>query len=229
MRQSWIRAAATRLIAIQGPAAREVLQPLTAVDLGDIRYYWFSYGEVAAARVTISRTGYTGEDGFEIFVPPNMADRVWQALIECGPRRRRDSLRSWRARYAATRSCHAAVRQRHRRIDDAARGRSGLDDRVEEGRLHRARAPARAEGTGSSRARWLASRCSSAVSRGRATRHERRRCSRQGHERHADAISSRKPSAWRTFRWRCRRTGTQIDIDIRGRATKAQVVPLPVL
>jgi aminomethyltransferase len=72
------------LIAIQGPAAREVLQPLTAVDLGQIRYYWFSYGEVAAARVTISRTGYTGEDGFEIFVPPNVADRVWQALLDSG-------------------------------------------------------------------------------------------------------------------------------------------------
>jgi aminomethyltransferase len=72
------------LIAIQGPAAREVLQPLTAVELGEIRYYWFSYGEVAGARVTISRTGYTGEDGYEIFVPPNMADRVWQALLESG-------------------------------------------------------------------------------------------------------------------------------------------------
>jgi aminomethyltransferase len=72
------------LIAIQGPAAREVLQPLTAVDLAQIRYYWFSYGEVASARVTVSRTGYTGEDGFEIFVPPNMADRVWQALLDSG-------------------------------------------------------------------------------------------------------------------------------------------------
>jgi aminomethyltransferase len=72
------------LIAIQGPAARDVLQQLTAVDLGDIRYYWFSYGEVANARVTISRTGYTGEDGYEIFVPPNMADRVWQGLIQAG-------------------------------------------------------------------------------------------------------------------------------------------------
>ena len=72
------------LIAIQGPAAREVLQPLTGVDLGELRYYWFAYGEVAAARVTISRTGYTGEDGYEIFVPPAMADRVWQALLESG-------------------------------------------------------------------------------------------------------------------------------------------------
>jgi aminomethyltransferase len=72
------------LIAIQGPAAREVLQQLTAIGLGEIKYYWFAHGEVANARVTVSRTGYTGEDGFEIFVPPNMADRVWQALLEAG-------------------------------------------------------------------------------------------------------------------------------------------------
>ncbi len=72
------------LVAIQGPAAREVLQPLTGVDLAGLKYYWFGYGEVAGARATISRTGYTGEDGFEIFVPPNMADAVWQALLESG-------------------------------------------------------------------------------------------------------------------------------------------------
>jgi aminomethyltransferase len=72
------------LIAIQGPAARDVLQPLTGVELDSLKYYWFAHGEVANARATISRTGYTGEDGFEIFVPPNMADRVWQALLETG-------------------------------------------------------------------------------------------------------------------------------------------------
>jgi aminomethyltransferase len=72
------------LIALQGPASREVLQPLTGVELTDMRPYWFANGEVANARATISRTGYSGEDGFEIFVPPNMADRVWQALLESG-------------------------------------------------------------------------------------------------------------------------------------------------
>ena len=72
------------LIALQGPASREVLQPLTGVELTDLRPYWFANGEVANARATISRTGYSGEDGFEIFVPPNMADRVWQALLESG-------------------------------------------------------------------------------------------------------------------------------------------------
>jgi aminomethyltransferase len=72
------------LLAIQGPAALDVLQPLCSTGLGDIKYYWFTHGEVASARAMISRTGYTGEDGFEIFVPPNMADRVWQALLESG-------------------------------------------------------------------------------------------------------------------------------------------------
>ena len=72
------------LLALQGPRALEVLQPLTGVDLSGIKYYWFAHGEVANVRATISRTGYTGEDGFEIFVPPQSADRVWQALLQAG-------------------------------------------------------------------------------------------------------------------------------------------------
>jgi glycine cleavage system T protein (aminomethyltransferase) len=72
------------LLALQGPAARDVLQPLTGVDLGAINYYWFANGEVASVRATISRTGYTGEDGFEILVPPQSADRVWLAILEAG-------------------------------------------------------------------------------------------------------------------------------------------------
>jgi glycine cleavage system T protein (aminomethyltransferase) len=72
------------LIALQGPEAQQVLQNLTAVDLSAIRYYWFAHGEVAGVRSTISRTGYTGEDGFEIFVPPAQAERVWLALIDAG-------------------------------------------------------------------------------------------------------------------------------------------------
>ena len=72
------------LLAIQGPAAQEVLQPLTGVPLDAIKYYWFAHGEVASVRATISRTGYTGEDGFEVFIPPQSADRVWQAILESG-------------------------------------------------------------------------------------------------------------------------------------------------
>ena len=72
------------LLAVQGPKALEVVQPLTGVDLSSMKYYWFAHGEVASVRATISRTGYTGEDGFEIFVPPQSADRVWQAILESG-------------------------------------------------------------------------------------------------------------------------------------------------
>jgi aminomethyltransferase len=72
------------LLAVQGPAALDVLQTLTGVDLAGIKYYWFAHGEVAGVRATISRTGYTGEDGFEIFVPPQSADRVWQAILTAG-------------------------------------------------------------------------------------------------------------------------------------------------
>lgn len=72
------------LIAVQGPRALEVLQPLTGVDLASLKYYWFAHGELASVRATISRTGYTGEDGFEMFVPPQSADRVWQAVIAAG-------------------------------------------------------------------------------------------------------------------------------------------------
>jgi glycine cleavage system T protein (aminomethyltransferase) len=72
------------LVALQGPAAREVLQTLTGINLGDIRYYWFTTGEVAGVRVTVSRTGYTGEEGFEVFVPPAVADRVWDAILQAG-------------------------------------------------------------------------------------------------------------------------------------------------
>ena len=72
------------LLSIQGPASSEVLQPLTAVELSDLGYYRFAHGEVASARATVSRTGYTGEDGFEIFVPPAMAGQVWKALLDSG-------------------------------------------------------------------------------------------------------------------------------------------------
>lgn len=72
------------LLALQGPAARDVLQPLTGVDLAAVKYYWFTTGEVAGVRVTISRTGYTGEDGFEIFIPPASAERVWDAILQAG-------------------------------------------------------------------------------------------------------------------------------------------------
>jgi aminomethyltransferase len=74
------------LLALQGPAAIDVLQRLIGADLGAMKSYRFVHGEVANVRATVSRTGYTGEDGFEIFVPPQSADRVWQAILQEGER-----------------------------------------------------------------------------------------------------------------------------------------------
>ncbi len=72
------------LLALQGPAAQELLQPLSAVPLEPIRYYRFAPGDVAGAPCVISRTGYTGEDGFELYHDPGDAPRLWDALVARG-------------------------------------------------------------------------------------------------------------------------------------------------
>lgn len=72
------------LLAVQGPAAVGIVQQLTTVDLDAIKYYWFAHGEVAGVRSIISRTGYTGEDGFELYIPPASAERVWNAVLQTG-------------------------------------------------------------------------------------------------------------------------------------------------
>ena len=72
------------LLALQGPRAQEVLDPLTEVGLDDIAYYHFAEGTVAACAATISRTGYTGEDGFELYVAEADTVAVWNAVLEQG-------------------------------------------------------------------------------------------------------------------------------------------------
>ena len=72
------------LIALQGPWARVVLRRLTEEDIDEIPYYCFRRGRVADADAVISRTGYTGEDGFELYVDSDSAMGVWQALVESG-------------------------------------------------------------------------------------------------------------------------------------------------
>lgn len=71
-------------IAIQGPRGRETLQKLTATPLNEIKYYWFTDGLVSGAPARIAHTGYTGEDGFEIYIPPSEAPRIWNELLAAG-------------------------------------------------------------------------------------------------------------------------------------------------
>jgi aminomethyltransferase len=73
------------LIAIQGPAAAGILGPLVpGLDLSGVRYYAGAFAEVAGTPAWVARTGYTGEDGFEVFCPPSDAVRVWEALVLAG-------------------------------------------------------------------------------------------------------------------------------------------------
>jgi aminomethyltransferase len=71
-------------IALQGPLAAEVLQPLTPHDLSEIKYYRFVTAEVAGAPALLARTGYTGEDGFEVYVDPSAAVKVWRSILAEG-------------------------------------------------------------------------------------------------------------------------------------------------
>ncbi len=78
------RALATALVAIQGPAAAAILQPLIDADLSALRYYSIAEGTVADAPVLVARTGYTGEDGFELFVEWGRAETIWRTLADAG-------------------------------------------------------------------------------------------------------------------------------------------------
>ncbi|MBI1745978.1 MAG: glycine cleavage system aminomethyltransferase GcvT [Acidobacteria bacterium] len=71
-------------LAIQGPKAMLVVQKLTTVSLPAIKNYWFTTGMVSGAECIISRTGYTGEDGFELYVAPDRACELWNRLLEAG-------------------------------------------------------------------------------------------------------------------------------------------------
>jgi aminomethyltransferase len=71
-------------IAIQGPNALSIVQKMTAFDLNKIRYYWFHAIDLEGERVIAARTGYTGEDGFEIFCSPSNAEHLWKRTLEVG-------------------------------------------------------------------------------------------------------------------------------------------------
>ena len=76
---------ATALLALQGPEAAKILQPLTDVDLSGIKYYHFAFSTVAGVpNIIVSRTGYTGEDGFELYFPNEHAVKIWNALLATG-------------------------------------------------------------------------------------------------------------------------------------------------
>ncbi|NPV13449.1 glycine cleavage system aminomethyltransferase GcvT [candidate division WOR-3 bacterium] len=71
-------------LAVQGPKAELCLQKISSIDLSPIGFYWAAEGKVAGVDVLISRTGYTGEDGFELYIPAEQALKVWDELMAAG-------------------------------------------------------------------------------------------------------------------------------------------------
>jgi aminomethyltransferase len=72
------------LLALQGPKAEGILQGLTPIELSRVGFYRFAEGRVGGAEAIVARTGYTGEDGFEIFAPPDAAPALWRAIVQAG-------------------------------------------------------------------------------------------------------------------------------------------------
>jgi aminomethyltransferase len=71
-------------LALQGPDAQSILQKLTDLPLETIKYYHFTHGSVDAVEGIISRTGYTGEDGFEVYAPADRAEQLWNKILDTG-------------------------------------------------------------------------------------------------------------------------------------------------
>ncbi len=74
-------------LALQGPGAETILQPLTTIELGLIRNFYCAFAEVATVRCLVARTGYTGEDGFELYCHSDDAESLWKTLLETGAAR----------------------------------------------------------------------------------------------------------------------------------------------
>ena len=71
-------------LALQGPDAIRILQPLTDVPLAEVKYYHFREGTVDGVQSIVSRTGYTGEDGFEVYAPAGRAEQLWEKILDAG-------------------------------------------------------------------------------------------------------------------------------------------------
>lgn len=72
------------LLAIQGPVAENVVQKMTDYNLSEMQFYWSDEAVFAGEKLLFSRTGYTGEDGFEIYHPPHLGEKLWDAAMQAG-------------------------------------------------------------------------------------------------------------------------------------------------
>lgn len=71
-------------IAVQGPKSRDLVQQFVDINIANLKYYWFAEGKVLGQPSVIARTGYTGELGYELYVPADASAKIWAALVEAG-------------------------------------------------------------------------------------------------------------------------------------------------
>ncbi len=139
------------LIAIQGPAAAGILGPLTDIALDGVKYYTSHRGTVAGREILLARTGYTGEDGFELFSQPGGRGAHLDDAVRGGRRRGPGARGARRPGHAPAGGRDAAVRQRTRAGHHALRRRSGPGGQA--GQARRFRRPGRARRGGAGRPR----------------------------------------------------------------------------
>ncbi len=158
------------MIALQGPASEMTLQPLCGADLSALRYYGFLTAPVCGVHCLIARTGYTGEDGFELFFPKAHAREIWDALLgsgrslEIGPigLGARDTLRLEAGMPLYGQEINLEINPLEADLD--------VRSRPEDGTARSAFPPSRPSGRRASSARRLARRPTAAAWLGRAAR-----------------------------------------------------------
>ena len=197
---------ATSLVALQGPRAASILARLTDVSTCDsLRYYAVRRGRGGRRRrAIVARTGYTGEDGFELFVAWDEGPVVWRRAARAPARRAAFCPAAWApaTRCAWRPACRSTATSLDR-DDHAVRGRPGLGREARpRRRLRGSRRPRGATQPRSSTAARRAGRCVAAASPGTATRRSARWLAtpRGGHQRQSIAHAWARPSRWPTCR-----------------------------
>ena len=174
-----VRTRETALIALQGPLAQSILQPMCSVDSSSIRPFRAVEGQISGFAAVVCRTGYTGEDGFEVIVSAENAPSLWPQLRG----RRRDPVRFGSQGRAAPGGRSAASRVGHGRHADALGGGTGTLCKLGQGRFHRPGGPAGDEGAWAAQVAGWFSSCRKGHTAAWLLHPARGRVDRRGHQR----------------------------------------------
>ena len=217
------------LLALQGPKAEAILQPLTPIDLTAIGFYRFAEGEVNGRPSIVARTGYTGEDGFEIFADPKDAPALWRRLAAEGAPHgllpaglgARDTLR-----LEARMMLYGNDMDETTTLVEAGLGWIVSTDEAK-GDWNGRAVLAGQKAKGAPRKLVGFEMAERGIPRHGYPGVRRRRGLGRGHLRARSRRSCRRASACATCPRRRRPSGTALEVEIRGRRIAARVVPTP--